>query len=179
VDTTLKTIPVTKLDAARRQLESAIRLYFNYGDEVSIHTLTAAAHGVLTDLAEHRAAGAITLRQALVELFAPEDRKKVHEKLNEAQNFLKHANRDPEVVLEFLPAQTEFLLFDACNAYQVLTGEMTPAFKVYKVWWLLVPGEPLKLDAATEALKREGARLFPIHERVAFFRDAIAAAHSL
>lgn len=30
-----------KLEAARRQLETAIRLYFEHGDEVSIHTLAA------------------------------------------------------------------------------------------------------------------------------------------
>jgi hypothetical protein len=28
---------LSKLEAARRQLETAIKLYFEYGDEVSIH----------------------------------------------------------------------------------------------------------------------------------------------
>src|SRR5207245_10811773 len=34
-------ITVTKLDAARRQLRTAIRLWFEEGDPVSIHTLAA------------------------------------------------------------------------------------------------------------------------------------------
>jgi hypothetical protein len=38
---------VSKLDAAKRQLETVIRLYFSNGDPVSIHTLTAAAYNVL------------------------------------------------------------------------------------------------------------------------------------
>src|SRR6516165_1324431 len=36
-------IVINKLDSARRQLITAIRIYFTNGDEVSTHTLTAAA----------------------------------------------------------------------------------------------------------------------------------------
>ena len=41
---------LTKLDAARRQLETAVRLYFHEGDPVSTHTLAAAAYNVLRAL---------------------------------------------------------------------------------------------------------------------------------
>jgi hypothetical protein len=43
-----------KLEAARRQLETAIKLYFADGDEVSIHTLTGAAYPLIRDINEHR-----------------------------------------------------------------------------------------------------------------------------
>jgi hypothetical protein len=43
-------LPVTKLDAARRQLETAITLWFHEADPVSIHALTGAAHNLLCDL---------------------------------------------------------------------------------------------------------------------------------
>jgi len=42
---------VSKFEAARRQLETAALLYFNEGDNVSIHTLVSAAYGILEDLA--------------------------------------------------------------------------------------------------------------------------------
>ena len=45
-----KKIKVSKLDAARRQLETAIKLYFVFGDPISIHTLSAAAYNVIRDL---------------------------------------------------------------------------------------------------------------------------------
>lgn len=45
---------LSKLDAARRQLETATKLYFEHGDEVSIHTLAAAAYSVIRDINEHR-----------------------------------------------------------------------------------------------------------------------------
>ena len=41
----MKNITVSKLDAAKRQLETVIRLYFFDGDPVSIHTLTSAVLG--------------------------------------------------------------------------------------------------------------------------------------
>jgi len=36
-------VRLSKFEAARRQLETAIKLYFADGDEVSIHALAAAA----------------------------------------------------------------------------------------------------------------------------------------
>src|SRR6266478_679966 len=45
------TIIVNKELAARGQLHTAIALWFSYGDPVSIHTLAAAAQGILQGLA--------------------------------------------------------------------------------------------------------------------------------
>jgi hypothetical protein len=42
----VKKLKISKLDAAKRQLEVAIRLYFYFGDPVAIHTLTAAAYNI-------------------------------------------------------------------------------------------------------------------------------------
>ncbi len=44
-------IIVNKELAARGQLHTAIALWFSYGDPVSIHTLAAAAQGILQGLA--------------------------------------------------------------------------------------------------------------------------------
>ena len=43
-------LQISKLDAARRQLEIAVRLYFAEDDPVSIHTLTSAAYQLLSDI---------------------------------------------------------------------------------------------------------------------------------
>lgn len=47
---------VSKLDAAKRQLETVIRLYFAGRDPVSIHTLTAAAYNIVHDITANRGA---------------------------------------------------------------------------------------------------------------------------
>jgi hypothetical protein len=43
---------IAKLDAAKRQLTVAIRLFFNHADPVAIHTLAAAAYQILYDLSK-------------------------------------------------------------------------------------------------------------------------------
>jgi hypothetical protein len=43
-------ITVSKLDAARRQLRAAIRLWFQGEDPVAIHTLISAAHEIVHTL---------------------------------------------------------------------------------------------------------------------------------
>jgi hypothetical protein len=48
-------IKITKLEAARRQLVTAIRIYFADGDPISTHTLAAAAFEILDDLDNHGA----------------------------------------------------------------------------------------------------------------------------
>ena len=45
---------VTKIDAARRQLATAIDLWFNDKDAVSIHTLAYAAYDVIHGLSKRR-----------------------------------------------------------------------------------------------------------------------------
>jgi argininosuccinate synthase len=46
----MTSIIVTKIEAARRQLNTAIELWFNDGDPVSIHTLASSAHQIIHDL---------------------------------------------------------------------------------------------------------------------------------
>src|SRR4051794_5016848 len=45
-------VKLSKIEAARRQIESAIWLWFVDDDMVSVQTLAAAAHRTLADLAE-------------------------------------------------------------------------------------------------------------------------------
>lgn len=58
------TIIINKLEAARRQLDAAIRMTFANEDELAIHTVAAAAYRILRDLLEKRG------RFDLDELFA-------------------------------------------------------------------------------------------------------------
>lgn len=52
--TSSKTLQLTKLEAARRQLETSVKLFFDHGDEVSIHTLVAAGYAIVRDINKHR-----------------------------------------------------------------------------------------------------------------------------
>lgn len=115
-------IKLSKLHVARRQLETATRLYFSMGDPVSIHTLVAAAYQVLRDLNKAHA-GDPMLKDAMPNLVDPSSKDEVRRKLNEAETFFKHAEWDLAEVLEFRQEPTELLLFEACQKYRHLTPD--------------------------------------------------------
>jgi hypothetical protein len=135
--TTTPKFNVSKLDATRRQLETAIRLYFWDADAVSIHTLTAAAYDVLRDVTKQKGADPMLIKGQLLELVKPEYKQMVIDKANEAQNFFKHADRDHEATLDFNPELTELHMIDACAQYVKLVGEEPPLFAVYRTWFTI------------------------------------------
>ena len=45
-------LEITKLEAAARQLDTAITLVFEQGDRVVVHTLAAAAANIFSDVLE-------------------------------------------------------------------------------------------------------------------------------
>ncbi len=126
---------LSKLDAALRQLETAVTLYFHSSDPISIHTLTAAAYNVLQGIKKHRGAGFQMFKDA--DMVYPEKRREFRDMLNASENFFKHADRDPTSDHEFSPDWTDFLLIDACQAYGRLTGERRPVLVAYMSWFCI------------------------------------------
>jgi hypothetical protein len=77
---------IEKFEAAQRQLDCALRLWVADEDSLAIHTLAYAACGLLRDLfGSHKAE---VLRKF-----------KASQKFGTLPNFLKHADRDPDYVL--------------------------------------------------------------------------------
>lgn len=126
---------ISKWDAARRQLETAILLYFNESDPIAIHTLTAAAYNVIRDINENQSGTPMFIKRS--DIVRPEHVEEVRAKLNEVENFLKHADNDPDGVLKFKPAATEYLILDACLKYHELAGETVFIFGVFVSWFIL------------------------------------------
>lgn len=77
---------IDKFEAAQRQLDCAIRLWLVDEDSLAIHTLAYAACCLLRDLFDSQK------REVLGKF-------EVSQKFGEVPNFLKHADRDPEYVL--------------------------------------------------------------------------------
>ena len=175
----MTTLKVAKLDAARRQLDTAIRLYFAQGDPVSIHTLAGAAYQLLDDLiAKH--GGPEGFKDLLLKWAKPGSVDLVRQRLNEAQNFFKHADRDHEGVLDFRPEATELFLLDACERYFVLTGEAVPSFDVFRAWFMIGgAGVNLVLPAEQERVRRLGRQSFPNPQRQSFFNEVLPMASQL
>ena len=126
---------ISKIEAAKRQLETAIRLYFSEGDAVSTHTLTAAAYNVLRDVTNLTGADPVFIKGHMLDMVKSEYRRQLIDKTNEAENFFKHADRDHEASLHFDPEMTELHLIDACVQFQKLTGDEPALFLIYRVWF--------------------------------------------
>lgn len=56
----------------------------------------------------------------------PEKRDEIRKLFIKAQNFLKHADRDPDANLEFFPDATKFYLLDATRLLLSLTRRDVP-----------------------------------------------------
>ena len=159
---------ISKLDSARRQLETAVRLYFSEADPVSIHTLTAAARRVLIDLNKARGGSPMGFEEYIKSEMLDEFRGYI----NKAGNFFKHANRDPEETHNFNPAQSEFLLYDACSMYKDLTGELVPTLHVYAWWFAIVPGASL-VDTTKTNIPEQLRTRYTHSPRSLFFQEAL------
>jgi hypothetical protein len=129
-------ITITKIDAARRQAETAITLWFFDADAVSIHTLGSAALGILHDLGDRIGEPAMVFDPKYFREETFEEWKKAAKK---AQNFFKHADKknDPIAVHEFRPSSNEFLLSDCVDTYSRVTNERTPVMRVFWNYFMI------------------------------------------
>ena len=162
-------INISKIDAAKRQLETAIVLYFSNADPVSIHTLSAASHEIIQDLCKP-----VGIKSAIKDLnMVKEEKRDEYKKLvNSAQNFFKHADKDADRLYEFIPATTEFLIFDACWMYQQLTTEVPRLFHIFSIWFYFNEPDIIRDDAHAEKdflLKNRNS--FDLQNRASFFNQ--------
>jgi hypothetical protein len=126
---------ISKIEAARRQLDSAIELWFLDKDEVSIHTLAAAAYQLVHDLKEHKGLA----RELLYDSAMIKDkyRKQWSKVIKKPMNFFKHADNDPEETLEFSPLGSMGFIMAAASGLRIL-GEPTSHTVYAFTLWLVV-----------------------------------------
>ena len=142
-----KTLPVTKMEAATCQLETAIKLFLENRDLISAYTLCCAADGILEGIYGNER-DEILKRQRdqsmtpdslhfswgeeLENRIRPEHQNEVFRVLNAPQNFFKHADRDHDSFYQF-PAWelTGVRIATTVINYNLVIGETTPAMNVY------------------------------------------------
>jgi hypothetical protein len=144
-------IVIDKLDAACRQLESAITMFFEEWDVVSQHTLISAAYGILYDLGKQRGVGGSIKDSPLVR---PEDRAAFISAIHLPQNFFKHARQDSGTKLAFRYRVSHFFLFDAIRLFVLLHGSATDRMKVFLLWFQLRYPDLLCFKSADDDLNK-------------------------
>ena len=158
-------LPVTKIDAAIRQLETAITLWFFDGDPVSTCTLAFAAYEIITSLNDgFKGTPTMLTGRGIKE----EYKELIVSLFRAAPNFFKHAGKDPYETHFFADKGMVAVLADAVLTYNQWNVGKRPIFEVFLTWlWLSHPGFLLKkpTDAGmdgrmVEILVREGKQSF-------------------
>lgn len=150
-----KKIRVSKLNAARRQLDCAIELWFADKDEVSVHTLAAAAHQIIHDIHQKKGGGELLFDSAKIK---DEHRSEFISILKNAMNFFKHADKYAEEILEFPPALSEaFMLFSIMGLEKI--GETANDTEKAFLDWLAFHRPKLMTETYRKAIEER----FPIN----------------
>lgn len=148
---------LSKLDVAKRELEFSIRLFFLSGDPIIIHLVTSAALNIIRDLCKKK--GIKTFMDQFLSRVKPEKHKLVIDKLHEAQNFMKHADRDEDKLLDFNPELTDFTLWECVDLYYQLAKEVTGIMQAYRLFIYLKYPDLLEDLEAKELFEQEALKL--------------------
>ncbi len=156
---------MTREEAAKGQLETAIWLWFHRDDErtvsdaVSIHTLATAAQGVLMSIARDKKVEP----SGLVKLM-----KKAPQVIRNPQNFFKHGDYTglpKHKTVSHSPDLTDMILADNIGTYSRLFGTSTPLMDLFllRYSWSFpeskVSLKTLEIELAKRIKIKEAARL--------------------
>jgi len=150
-------VNISKLDVAKRELEHSIRLFFSCGDIIVIHLVSSAAQEVLSDLGKE--SGTVSISTYTQKHVKKDKQEFVLRKLRQANNFFKHADKDPNELLKFNPETSEFIIWDSVNLYQSLTKEITGLMMAFRLWFFAKHSDLLIEREVKEAFKLVGAQL--------------------
>lgn len=129
----MTSIHVSKLDAVKRELEHAIRLFFLSGDPVVIHLVISSAQQVLRDLCRYKKIPSF-INQAM-SMVKKDKQAYVMKELRKSYNFFHHGDKDPDGTVEFNPDSNDYALWECVDMYSSLTKETTGLMQAYRLWF--------------------------------------------
>jgi hypothetical protein len=146
---------VTKKLAAQSQLETAIWVWFERDDPISVLSLAYAANDCYAALGRH--AGRPSAFRAWLKTKSKASQKRA----TEVQNFIKHGLKNLRGSVRLIPRLAEHLIMDAIDCHEDVFGDTTDVMELFKIrFWLENPHtlkpeqRALFTDAEAEYLKR-------------------------
>jgi hypothetical protein len=148
---------VTKLEAANRQLCTAIRMFFEDGDAVAVQTLACAAREIYEKHCQKSGLGSMfDFVQAGSPGHAERD---LWNLLNAARNFFKHPGAALDERIEFDDSMNDFQILSACSDCATLCSPHQPAeVQAYTIWFLAVESPDEQAWAEAEPADASAAR---------------------
>lgn len=160
---------ISKLEAAERQLDQAIRLFFARADAVSIHTLATSAYQIITDICKHKGIKREIEDSEVLEEFGI--KRELLNSIRQPQNFFKHADKDHEHTVNLNPMLTVVFMMSAVQYLLSLRPRPTAECDVFRTWFFLrLPSHrPAEIQTIVDRLP-----LTIDPDDYAFFGEAIA-----
>jgi len=144
-------LQIPKLDAAQRQLDCAIELWFHDKDPVSVHTLVAAAYEIVHAVMQKQPNPAeLYFDTAFIK---DENREEFVAFVRKPANFFKHGNRDPHATLDFHPVSSMLFVIHAEKGLRKL-GKPTSYAAQALVFWLTLHEPQWIREESREALTK-------------------------
>jgi hypothetical protein len=153
---------IKKIDAAERQLNTSIRLFFENRDRLSSYTLTAASREITDDLIGKRNGEVfqrelarlgnpmkvrLSFREEFCNIIKPEHYNEAVQLIRKWQNFLKHADKDPDGEMDDLrPESLALNIMFACWNFRLLSNRITGEMTTFLVWFYSGHPEYTKLS---------------------------------
>ena len=125
-------LTISKIEAADRQFNAGVESYFSGKDPLIAHALIAASLNIYGDLSTRKGVES-WLQKAVADNGL--DVAYARSLFNRAWNFFKHADRDPDGVLQFDPVDTEHLAMFA-TLERITHGGLTRHMEVLQCWYL-------------------------------------------
>jgi hypothetical protein len=149
---------ITKFEAARRQLVTGIRLFFEDADSISVYTLGHAAWEVLDALCKHQ--GKIRFREQMADANAL-TQAEIKKIATFGKNFVKHADWDPDALLEdFDDTLNDHVLISAAMDFGTLASTKPMEVQLYPIWYFAAYPEKIARPDYME-MQDGAAKLFP------------------
>jgi hypothetical protein len=162
-----QTVSVTNIEAARRQLRTAIQLFFQDGDAVSVHTLVGAAREIFEKHCQKEGLGGVFDFPASARTVG--DIRQTRIAMNAARNFFKHSAARADDSISFEDSANDAQLYIACFDCVALSPAEYPAEVHAFMLWILssadveLTGQGIKPDDAVKlrAFVAEMDGMFP------------------
>lgn len=126
---------VDKVGAARRQIITAIWMFFERKDPVAIHTLSWAGYQILIDLCAQKG-----IEREIEDSPILKEMGKLNEvvtAMRKPHNFFKHSDKDPNSTVKLFPDSNFLLLLMACQYFLKLTGDLFYEGRILQTWFYL------------------------------------------
>lgn len=134
---TSNAIQFSRLNAVKQQLEMAVRARLQFEDLVSAMTLAGAAERVLSDLHPKGAKfshDAPSIRAFCNTYVTPDRQKEAAKDMRAAYDFLRHADKTPDHVLELDVELVDLPLMMAIKAFEHTSETRPPVLLAFQAW---------------------------------------------